>query len=603
MARFIIEDHGERFEVEAPSQEEALAALDEMIDGTAEPTAYANPNLSNLPFVGPALGLAGFNGMPQMDNGEPWGPPGVIAPVQFQEGTGKMRAAMPSSLSDLWEAIQLPGKVASGETPFDPRVSYKDQDPEVLDQAAVLAGLGTTSGMPGIAKPSLSPRLMVDEAGQPLPRLLARDLEQQGIPATSVQSMIDELGPGAVLADISPTLQARVAAVANTAGPGKDMVVEALMARAKVANNRIVEALKGALGDAPIPTRVAADILENKKALGPAYDDVFRDYALGPAMGELDAAPIAAAIDSVIPKVVGRTRTKVQSIREMLVDPTTGEFTKNPEIIMAVRQELDGMISSETNTRTAAVLGDLRKAIDIDLGGNVPGLKSVDAQYQQQALQQEGFDLGQQALRNKDTPVHPQELADALTNGALPTGEFVGPSGVPVRIRQGMIADIARIVGTTANDRVALRALLKGEGSWNREKLVAAFGEEKADDLIRLFDNEAQMAQTENLAFGNSKTETVRGGKVGIEAPTREPGFVRNALNFKFGDASVNLLDALLGKGRTNARLGQNAKIAMALLKGTGWKPGEAIPSYILNPGRAGALIAALNAGREGQSK
>jgi hypothetical protein len=602
MARFQIEMDGELFEVEAPDQETALQALDEMVDGVVQaPTTFTNPNLAGTPFLGPLLGMAGFNGIPQLDNGEPWGPPGVLAPVQFQEGTGKMRMAMPSALSDFLGAAQLPGKVLSGETEFDPRVSYKDQDPEVLDQAAILAGAATTSGVPGIAKPSLNPKMMIDEAGQPIPSLLAKDLQQQGIPATAVQGMIDELGPGAVLADISPTLQARLAAIANTAGPGKDMAVEAMLARQKGANNRILAALEGTLGEPKIPSRAAAEIKANKEALSPVYQDVFRDYALGPQMGVLDAAPIIAAIDDVIPRVVGGTRTQIERIRKMLIDPTTGEPTLDPEIIMAVRQELDGMIGAETNTTTAGRLSDLRKAIDIDLGANVPGLKGVDAQFEQQALQQEGFDLGQQALRNKDNPLHPQELADEIAQGALPTGEFIGPSGVPVRIRQGMVADIARIVGTTANDRVALRAILKGEGSWNREKLVAAFGEEKADELIRLFDNEAQMAQTENLAIGNSKTETVRGAKAGIEAPSTEPGFVRNALNFKFGDASVNLLDVLLGKGRTNARLDRNAKIALALLRGTGWKPGEAIPSYLMDPARAGILTALGMSNRETQ--
>src|SRR5688572_27622681 len=80
------------------------------------PKVYANPNLLALP--GPIGGIAaalGLNGMPQIDNGQPWQEPGSIVPVQFQEGTGKMRGAVPGLVSDLMKAIEAPGKAASGE--------------------------------------------------------------------------------------------------------------------------------------------------------------------------------------------------------------------------------------------------------------------------------------------------------------------------------------------------------------------------------------------------------------------------------------------------------------------------------------------------------
>lgn len=81
----------------------------------------------------------------------PYGPAGVLAPVQFQEGTGKPRLAMPQLLTDAWNAVQAPGKALQGQydqvevntetgdvSPFDPRM---------VDDAASLAGFIAPTGV------------------------------------------------------------------------------------------------------------------------------------------------------------------------------------------------------------------------------------------------------------------------------------------------------------------------------------------------------------------------------------------------------------------------------------------------------------------------
>lgn len=75
----------------------------------------------------------------------PYGPPGSIVPIQFQEGTGKPRIAMPQLLTDAWNAIQAPGKAVQGqynELPIDNATGQVAPfDPRMIDDATNLASM------------------------------------------------------------------------------------------------------------------------------------------------------------------------------------------------------------------------------------------------------------------------------------------------------------------------------------------------------------------------------------------------------------------------------------------------------------------------------
>lgn len=60
-----------------------------------------------------------------------------------------------NSAEAIVQALMLPGDVASGKTPFDPRLGFSGQDPATLDRAANLAGAVSLGSMP-IPRPSNS---------------------------------------------------------------------------------------------------------------------------------------------------------------------------------------------------------------------------------------------------------------------------------------------------------------------------------------------------------------------------------------------------------------------------------------------------------------
>lgn len=386
-------------------------------------------------------------------------------------------------------------------------------------------------------------------------RILNRGLTADGIDPMTVNSRINALDPNsAVLADLGPNLQGQSAAIATLPGPGSRTVVDALTARRTGANDRIRTSVAEALGNPNRVSEVVGELDTNRQAVNQLYEPIFRAKALSndPFM---DAAPIVTAVDNMIPNVVGKTRTKVENVRNMLIDPTTGAPTNDPQVIMAVRQELDGMIGAETNTTTQKVLGDLRKAIDIDLGAAVPGLKDVDAQFAEIARQGESLEQGGMLLNDGKTAIDPADLIEQMLT-ATPGQNF--------RLSQGAKAEVNRIIGTKANDRVALRGIVRGDGSWNEQKLRAVLGDDAADQLMAIIDREATMAATENLATSGSRTQVLKAAQDDFSAP--RSSIAREALNFQYGNAAARMADNVLGGAISARREGVTSNVAQALM-------------------------------------
>ncbi len=83
---------------------------------------------------------------------------------------------------------------------------------------------------------------------------------------------------------------------------------------------------------------------------------------------------------------------------------------------------------------------------------------------------------------------------------------MVGPSGTAFRLSQRTRAEIDGIIGTAASDFNTLKNAFRGDGLWNRDKLVSAFGSDKADQLIAALERETQFNKSFNYVLGNGRT-------------------------------------------------------------------------------------------------
>lgn len=418
-------------------------------------------------------------------------------------------------------------------------------------------------------------------------RIISRGLEADRIPVGEIPQRTAALGPSGMIADIGPTLQGQTAAIATTPGQGSRDIVDALSARRAGANSRIRGELDSALGPAPRLSQVEEGINASRKAVNAQYEPVFLAKSLSndPFM---DVSPVLSAIDNRLTNTVGDTKATLSRVRSLLLDGA-GNPIQDPQMVMAVRQELDGLIGTEQNRTIKGALSEIRKAIDGELATAVPGLKAVDSQFAEIAKQGEALETGRTILDSGKNAVDPADLVEQVVNNS---------PGQNLRLSEGARAEINRLIGTNANDRVALQRILKGEGSWNYEKLRTVFGDQKAQQLTNIIDREATMAATENLATAGSRTQVLKAAQDDILGQTQSRGAIQEALNFQYGNAAARMADKVLGGALEGRRAGVVNNVARALL-GPGLDPRLISEIVRLTSGASkneAAVLAALQA-------
>lgn len=361
----------------------------------------------------------------------------------------------------------------------------------VTSLASRFGGLGSPTGAI-----SALPRPAVDFA-----------LDTLGDPArqATMRAELERLGPQAMLADVSPEWLGVARGAASQPGM-RDEIAVPLLARDAGKNARLRTEMDGAIGPAPIPSQVSAGIEANQAALSPQYQQVFQDARA------VDTTALAQSLEGDVVNLRGPAQRAAQQVRQML--DITGEqvLDPNPYTLFQTRQAIDGLMAGETNPQVLRVLGNARQQVDQTLTVSVPGIKDVDAQFAELARQKTALGRGQQVLDSGRTAPRPQELADEMTQGALPQGTQIGPSAAPVRMRQGARAEIDRVVGTSANDPSAMQKLVKSEGDWNRDRLRTLFGT-KADDVLNSIDRETTFFRTGNRV--SSGSDTAMAGRFG----------------------------------------------------------------------------------------
>lgn len=491
-----------------------------------------------------------------------WRDPGMIVPVQFSED-GQARWAVPQIVTETIKAIEGPGKAARGEYGME-------IDPETGRPTTITNDMiGDTMGTAGMGLTPLSPATRVaTEAGKsmvapPARRMIQRSLEADGIPLAEVGPRLEALGPGAVVADLGPNVQARAAAIATMPGSGAKTVVDTLSARRAGSNARITAGVDEAIGPATIPSRMVAENAANKQALSPQYDQLFAGR-----VSAVDTSPIALNLDSLAVNERGAAQSAAKKVRTMLDVAGEAELDPNPYTLFKTRQAIDGLMTTEADPGAIRVLAQTRQQVDDMLAQSVPGIKEVDAQFSELARQGDAIQTGQQLLDTGRTALRPSDVDDLMTSGALPKGAQIGPSAVPLRLREGARADIDRVIGTNIRDIAAMRRIVAGEGNWNRDKLASVFGKEKAEQLLVILEREAAFNATENMALHGSRTQVLKAAQDDIAGAGPKANPVKSAANFRFGDAVAESADRALGWIYASKRGATNESLANALMMG-----------------------------------
>lgn len=509
--------------------------------------AYALGGVDGVPIAGPALSAAtraAASVLPSITSGQPFGE--VYEEMGRRQNTVEREHPVASTAGRVTGAVMgtlpllraAPAAFGLGTAALPARMFASGLSGSGLNAAdagvrsggdAQAMADGAKSGMVvGVAGPLIGPlvgkgvKAVADKVQfAKVAKALGLDRQALGLvkdaatkdaltPETA-RKLLSDLGPDAMLMDIGPNLRSVGAGLAAMPGEGNTVVRSALAARDKGANQRIIEALDTNLGPAPVPSRVVAGIEGNQALLSPRYREALEDAL------PVDTSRIAQYLDREIQTLRGDAQRGVQRVRSMLNRTGTEELENSPAVLLQTRQAVDDMLETAQGRNHINALSTARQAIDDQLRASVPGIKEVDAPYAELARQKEALQRGQQVLSSGREAPRPVELSEQVERGALPQGMQVGPSAVPVRLRQGARAEIERIVGTNANDRVALQRLIKGEGDWNRDRLATLFGKDKADAVIKLLDRERQFYETADRVVRNSETAARQSAKQAIE--------------------------------------------------------------------------------------
>ncbi|RWQ41863.1 MAG: hypothetical protein EOS21_11900 [Mesorhizobium sp.] len=394
---------------------------------------------------------------------------------------------------------------------------------------------------------------------------LTKAMQADGIPASEIQQRLAQLGPHGTLADLGPNLQQQAAGLVARPGQARSIVQDTIRGRDAGANSRISGAVDDALGPAPVPSQIDSGIRANQQRLSPAYEEAFKNARA------VDTQPIANTLDSQIVNLRGEAQSQLRNVRDMLNVHGTDVLDPHPGALFQTRQAIDGMLDGATDGNVRRVLSATRKQVDDELARSVPGVKDVDARYAELARQRAALERGQTVLDSGRGTPRPQELADEVQAAVQPQGGSVGPSAAPLRLREGARAEIDRIVGTNANDRVALQRLIKGEGDWNAQKLATLFGRERAQRILSVLDAERVFADTSNFVTRNSATaarqESARelGGEVGRGFGVRE-GYMAGGTLGAARSAGVTAMERIADALRGASRETNHAALARGLM-------------------------------------
>jgi hypothetical protein len=526
MPTYEIEMNGERYQVDAPDDASASKAI-QGLQAPKQENQSTGMDMLKSAGSGLAQGAMDLVGLPgtisnAFDNsfsaitGIPRPPPSILSGEGMRAGasalTGGATEYKPETTAGKYTqtaAAFVPGAVALGGSGgvVSNALKYGVLPGVASEGAGQLAhtyapALEPYARFAGAVAGGLVPaglRAMFPTSSEAALAEILKAAKADNLTPNQMRTRLQELGPEGMVADLGPNFQGQTGALANMEGPNNQTIRTALNDRNAGANARLGQSIDQ-LGPNVVPSQVQAGISDSQRAVGQQYGPVMENARA------VNSEGLANRLEAAITNTRGPEQQALQRVRGYLDIPGTNVLDPNPQAIFATRQAIDGLLAGEQNPQVIRQLTMARQQVDEMLAQAAPGIKDVDAQYAELARQGEAVGEGQRALDSGRTAPRPDELAARLTEGAIPQGTAVGPSAVPFRLSQGARAEIDRIVGNNQNDIAAMNRLIKGEGDWNRAKLASIFGQDKAEQLLRVLGNEKTFADTRNFATGNSLT-------------------------------------------------------------------------------------------------
>lgn len=330
---------------------------------------------------------------------------------------------------------------------------------------------------------------------------MARNIIDDRLTPHQVQSRASELGPEAMLMDMSPQLSGRAEALATQPGRGQSKLVSAVEARTGEWGAKTAERVKNTLDSLMGSSPDMVSYVRNAQAIvdqyaRPAYQRVMSAYPViwDARIEELMQRP---AIQSAFRDA----RTVALNYGEDIggrPSLAAWDYTKkalDARINGYMRNGMDAL-----NSQDKADLGGLRDArkalvshLDNVTNGEYAAARRISATKQSM---QESVDIGREAFNTK---ILPEELMDQLRGMSVVDRSMA---------EAGMRRELERLIDVARNDGAAARRIL--DSNQNLQKIEAVFGRHVADGIERRISNENVFQERTTRLTGNSRTAVRR---------------------------------------------------------------------------------------------
>jgi len=608
-----IGDVGRMLTSQIPFADRFSAAMDTLVPGTGpgKSTDYAgnlrDERLQNEaiaaqhPILSKILGLAGgAAGIAAT------APEAAIAPAASLAGRAIAGAGTGAAYGGIQGASEAPDLTNTGD---------------VAKRAASGLGVGALAGaaMPlaaGLIGTGYSAAADALTGGAPGISMAASSRLLPAVAADTPQAIQDaaaRFGEHGMLADAGPALLGKAQGAALNSDEGRSIMQSALAARDAGTNNRLAQDLNAAVGPAQSPQAATNAIAAQRTAVHQDLPQIFANA------GPVDTSAVLANIGQRLNTARGPEAAVLSRARDYLMQDgvdAAGNAIRvpvtNPETLQNAKMAIDTLIDRGDPTlgvapgavaKSQGSIGDIRRSLNGVLRDQVPGYADVMDRSSALARGAEGIEMGDSVLNAGQGALRPDDLSAAL-QGMTPE-QIAG-------LRVGARGAIDRTVGTKANDLVALRNAMQGEGGWNDAKLSSIFGAGPTAEIANSIDRNSAFRNTYQNVAQNSQTAQRQAAAAAMKPgaatggiplinpnmtltgalatpvkaignallnqlrpdPTRSYGEIARILSAQGPqrDAYTSaLIDALARQGRnsaTGAAVGNNAGLAAALIGG-----------------------------------
>lgn len=314
-------------------------------------------------------------------------------------------------------------------------------------------------------------------------QVLVQRLQDSGLTPDQALQKVQEMGPDAMLADISPGMQVATGGAA-VADPGAgQMIASRLGDRRERAPTRVNDILDNAFGPYKGPQTISDEISTARQPAGPAYE-LAKTHVVDPenALAKIDDLLKTFGTNSDIGK-------SLLGFKSQLIDGA-GNVIGEGNKVHGVREQLDDAISAAYAANQGKMAGRLREVrdeIDNALKTQIPGFADADKIWSDTAKIGNAYEYGQTQLLGKG--VHPDQSAKKLD-------KMAGPEKVATQ--QGVRAKLAMDFSNPSRNPAlpVERTLL---GNMNDQKVPQLIGDDRFKELNRGLGAETTYLETSGL--------------------------------------------------------------------------------------------------------